>query len=675
MISSIAGLRAFVVMPFGKKRDIDGNEIDFDRVYEELIAPALTYGGAEAFRADLENRPGNILADMFQELLLADLVVADVTIDNPNAWYELGVRHALRPRGTIMLQGGRSRIPFDIGPERIFQYRLRDGRPDPDSLQANRQTLLAAAQATWSSDPDRKDSPVFSYVPSLEEPEWRRLRVGGVRTYWDRLEDWERKVSAATQRNQPGDVLLLADEPPARPLRLEALRTATRALVGLRRNRLAIKIAEEALALAPKDVVVRQQKAVAHERLGHFIEARQILEQLDRENGEQIRSRRGETRGILGRIAKSEWRTKSRIDGVWRKDAFAQGLLLRAAQAYASAFRAAPTEYFPAINAVTLGRLYRYLTGRDPASIDLDGLAHGLRWAISCTRDRLDNDPEQLYWLLATEAELCVLDGKVDDTRDGYASAAAAAQNWFQLDSSRQQLCLLDELGFQREAVQVGLAVLEDALTQFEKPAVGKADPDRVVLFSGHMFDNPETRGPGKEKPSRFPPSKLDPARAAIEAMLDEFSVSAADVGLCGGACGGDLLFAEACLARGMKLHVFIPEHEAAFLRNSVSFAGQNWVDRFFAVVRQDRGVEYRIQPEALGPAPAGTSIYDRNNRWLAYTAMAHGLDRLRVLCLWDRQAGDGPGGTKDMVDLVGRLAGTASAIIDPAALRLGGAR
>jgi hypothetical protein len=47
--------------------------------------------------AHSDSRAGDIRTDMFQELLLADLVVVDLSIDNPNVWYELGVRHALRP--------------------------------------------------------------------------------------------------------------------------------------------------------------------------------------------------------------------------------------------------------------------------------------------------------------------------------------------------------------------------------------------------------------------------------------------------------------------------------------------------------------------------------------------------------------------------------------------------
>ena len=58
-------------MPFGQKESID-----FNKVYSEYIEPALEGAGFEVFRADEEQRAGNIRTDMFQELLLADLVVS-----------------------------------------------------------------------------------------------------------------------------------------------------------------------------------------------------------------------------------------------------------------------------------------------------------------------------------------------------------------------------------------------------------------------------------------------------------------------------------------------------------------------------------------------------------------------------------------------------------------------
>ena len=122
--------RAFIVMPFGKKKAAEGPEIDFDRVYAELIRPAVEAADLIAHRADAERRAGSIHADMFQELLLAELVVADLTIDNPNVWYELGVRDALRASGSVMLYARRDRLPFDVAGQRMQRYTLTDGAPD-----------------------------------------------------------------------------------------------------------------------------------------------------------------------------------------------------------------------------------------------------------------------------------------------------------------------------------------------------------------------------------------------------------------------------------------------------------------------------------------------------------------------------------------------------------------
>ena len=105
---------AFVVMPFGIKQGFDGMVINFNAIYQDLIKPALVQAGFEPFRADEETTTGDILTDMFQELLLADLVIADLSIDNANVFYELGIRHAFKKRGIVHIQSGRAYMPFDI---------------------------------------------------------------------------------------------------------------------------------------------------------------------------------------------------------------------------------------------------------------------------------------------------------------------------------------------------------------------------------------------------------------------------------------------------------------------------------------------------------------------------------------------------------------------------------
>ena len=92
----------FVAMPFGKKPDLSaGGDIDFDQIYRDAIKPAIQDAGLEPLRADEEKTGGIIHAAMFARLLLAEFAVVDLSLGNPNVFYELGVRHAARPYTTV----------------------------------------------------------------------------------------------------------------------------------------------------------------------------------------------------------------------------------------------------------------------------------------------------------------------------------------------------------------------------------------------------------------------------------------------------------------------------------------------------------------------------------------------------------------------------------------------
>jgi len=121
----------FVLMPFGQKQDTGGKIIDFDAVYRELISPAIVDAGLEAIRADEERVGGIIHKPMFERLILCEFAVADLTTANANVFYELGVRHAVRPASTVLLFSGNSRLPFDVDLLRALPYWLTSaGLPD-----------------------------------------------------------------------------------------------------------------------------------------------------------------------------------------------------------------------------------------------------------------------------------------------------------------------------------------------------------------------------------------------------------------------------------------------------------------------------------------------------------------------------------------------------------------
>jgi len=179
-----------------------------------------------------------------------------------------------------------------------------------------------------------------------------------------------------------------------------------------------------------------------------------------------------------------------------------------------------------------------------------------------------------------TRAELALIDNRKQEALDDYADAAALAvaqRDGFALDASSQQLDFLGKLEFRSDIVADAAKIIDRAERQLDELANARTDssrkapaePKHVVLFSGHMIDDPGKRGEGKAKPARFPASKADAAAKRIRAALDEIGTGAGDLGLCGGACGGDLLFAEACLDRGMRVELRLARAENEFLAES----------------------------------------------------------------------------------------------------------
>jgi hypothetical protein len=134
-----------------------------------------------------------------------------------------------------------------------------------------------------------------------------------------------------------------------------------------------------------------------------------------------------------------------------------------------------------------------------------------------------------------------------------------------------------------------------------------------------HMVDKP-----GRAQP-RFPEAKTEAAAARIAQELDELGVGSGDLGISQAASGGDLLFAKACLARGMRLEVYLPQREPEFHAASVSYAAPHW-QRDYDALKDRQDVVFRIMPDELGPAPEEVGIYDRCNRWMLHSALSCGL-------------------------------------------------
>lgn len=639
---------AFVAMPFGVKPGHDGYPIDFDRVYAELFVPALHAAGFEPFRADQEMQAGDIRVDMFQELLVADLVLVDLTLDNPNVWYELGVRHALRARGVVLTLGPRPHQPFDTFSDRKLRYALRDGAPDPSTLELDRERLATMLRETFQSSALRNVSPVYTLLPHLREPQWRELLLEGTNEFGRAHRAWADRLEVARRKGRAGDIQLLAGETPTRALRLEGKLAAGNSLLALEQPSLALEQFDEAQSIDPSHRVARSRRVVALTQLGRYDEAGAEARQLAAEEPGNA-----EYRGLAGRVAKDRWIAAWRHPDIpraeWGDEALhADGLLADAVEQYRQGFALDPSSYYAGINVLLLTRLGRHL-GMTATLPEPEALEGGVRWACDSAFER---EPRS-YWGLVTRAELALLTGADDRlVLAAYRRAADAAQgDRFALQSSLRTLQLLDDLAYRGATVQAVQGVLQRELVR--APGRAEVPPRQVLVFSGHMVDAPDRPTP------RFPPRMRAAAERAIGRELDALGAGPGDLAYTQGAAGGDLLFAHACLLRGVTVQLLLPLPEPEFIQRSVlpSAEGSLWQQAFFSVKSRVQRPPLEM-PAELGATPDGISVFERCNLWMLYTALSLGPEKLRLVCLWDGGGGDGPGGTQHMVQEAKRRTG-----------------
>jgi hypothetical protein len=159
--------KCFVVMGFGEKTDLaTGRKLNLDKTYRIIIRKAVEEAGLECIRADDIKHSGLIDVPMYELLLEADIVIADLSTANPNAIYELGVRHALRPHTTIIMAESQFKFPFDLSHIVIRPYEHLGTGIDAEHAEEVRKELKAAIHKLLDK-PD-VDSPVYWFLPKLQ---------------------------------------------------------------------------------------------------------------------------------------------------------------------------------------------------------------------------------------------------------------------------------------------------------------------------------------------------------------------------------------------------------------------------------------------------------------------------------------------------------------------------
>ena len=159
----------FVIMGFGEKTDFQSNPqrvLNLNRTYEDIIKPAVEEAGQTCVRADEIIHSTVIDKPMYDNLLSADLVIADLSTANVNAVYELGIRHALRPQRTIVLAEHNFSFPFDLNHLSILKYEHLGKEIGFKEVMRVRKALKD--KVTLLMDSPEPDSPVFLFIPSLQ---------------------------------------------------------------------------------------------------------------------------------------------------------------------------------------------------------------------------------------------------------------------------------------------------------------------------------------------------------------------------------------------------------------------------------------------------------------------------------------------------------------------------
>lgn len=430
----------FVLMPFGTKPDPAGRpDIDFNRVWERAIRPAIEDAGLQAVRADEEKTGGIIHKPMYERLLLCEYAVADLTTANANVFYELGVRHTARPRTTQAIFAQHQPIPFDVNFLRALPYDLGDGNKFGDDEAARLRQSLAERLRDLRQvavEADAVDSPIFQLLGDWRPGDVARLKTDVFRQRVQVAEERRDRLAAARAKGGEEGVALLDEIREAiGGLDVEEVGVVVDLFLSYRALKAWTRMIElyEAMPAALKrQILVREQLAFALNRRSSEEQRREdrnralrLLEEVEHEKGPS-----SETCGLIGRIYKDLW-DEARQEG----SRAAGGHLRKAIGAYVRGFEADPRDAYPGINAVTL--------------LDVEGGARSLKKKAEllpvvrfAVRQRLRGKTPD-YWDHATMLELAVLDSDPDTAEEFLESALAEVREVWEPETTARNLKLI----------------------------------------------------------------------------------------------------------------------------------------------------------------------------------------------------------------------------------------
>jgi len=404
--STTAGKKTcFVVQGFGEKTDFTtGRKLNLDASYQ-VIREAVEETGLECLRADEIKHSGMIDEPMYQRILRADLVIADLSTYNVNAAYELGVRYGLRPSATIIVAEDQFKNPFDVS--HIVIRRYKHLGEDIGVGEARRfQKDLKDAIAAIIAEP-AVDSPVYTFLKNLQPPV-------------------EEGVLAKAYAPAPASPSA-PDDQSVKGLLDQARAAKARGDFAVAKGVLAV-----VRTMRPNDDYVVQQLALATYKSGQpdpktaLEEARSILRALNPEI-----SNDPETLGLWGAVHKRLWDlTNERVHLDEAIAAYERGFYLK-------------QDYYNGINLAFLLNVRAALDeksgDRAEAITDFITARRVRRQVLQLCEAALRAQPRD-YWILATMWEAAVgLDDDDAAAKWEEQAKALASEDW-ELKSTRSQL-------------------------------------------------------------------------------------------------------------------------------------------------------------------------------------------------------------------------------------------
>ncbi len=427
-------------MPFGNKPVGDGRVVQFDSIYASLIKPAVIAAGLEPLRADEEKAGGIIHKAMFERLILCEFAVGDLTTASANVFYELGLRHALRPWATqLLFANGWGQLPFDVNLLRALPYKLSvDGTPADASGDgaALTQRLVAARCGT-------PDSPLFQLLEGF--PDIQRLKTDVFRSQVRYADDMKSKLAVA---RASGLRAIAAVEAELGDVAIADAAVVVDLFLSYRAVKAWQPMVDLVGRMAPPlaaTVMIREQLGLAHNRMGRGDEAERILLALVSERGAS-----SETYGLLGRVYKDRWEVAVKKGNA----ALASGMLNKSIDAYLKGFEADWRDVYPGINAATLMELK---TPPDPRQASLlPVINYGVKRRIAQGR------PD--YWDHATLLELGVLERVRSRAEAALEDCLANIRESWEPESTARNLRLIREVRARRAEDVSWLQEIETAL-------------------------------------------------------------------------------------------------------------------------------------------------------------------------------------------------------------------